>query len=69
MSIKKPAIPGTGNLPLDIARVVEPLKANVELITGARPGAVSLQPLPATATLSDVITQLNLVLSRIEHTG
>lgn len=67
--MRKPAIPGTGTLPLDIARVVEPLKANVELITGARPGAVSIDPLPATATTAQIITQLNLILSRIEHSG
>jgi hypothetical protein len=67
--MRKPAIPGTSTLPLDIARVVEPLKANVELITGARPGAVSLDPLPATATTAQIITQLNLILSRIEHSG
>lgn len=67
--MRKPAIPGTGNLALDIARVVEPLKANVELITGARPGAVSIDPLPATATLADVVVQLNKILSRIEHSG
>jgi len=67
--MRKPSIPATGSLPLDIARVVEPLKANVELITGARPGAVSLAPLPTTATLADVINQVNLLLSRIEHSG
>ena len=67
--MRKPAIPGTATLPLDIARVVEPLKANVELITGARPGAVSIDPLPATATTAQSITQLNLILSRIEHSG
>lgn len=67
--MRKPSIPPTSNLALDIARVVEPLKQNVELITGARPGAVSLDPLPTTATLSDVITQLNKILSRIEHSG
>jgi hypothetical protein len=56
-------------LPLDIARVVEPMKQNIELLTGSRPGAVSIEPLPATATLDDCITQLNLILSRIEHSG
>ncbi len=67
--MRKPSIPATGNLSQELARVIEPLKANVELITGARPGAVSIDPLPATATLSDVITQVNLILSRIEHSG
>lgn len=67
--MRKPSIPATSTLPLDIARVVEPLKANVELITGARPGAVTINPLPTTATTAQIITQLNLILSRIEHSG
>jgi hypothetical protein len=67
--MRKPAIPPTSMLPLDVARVVEPMKQNIELLTGARPGAVSIDPLPETATLADCITQLNLILSRIEHSG
>lgn len=65
----KPSIPGTGSLQREIAMFIEPIKANVELITGARPGAVSIAPLPDTATLADVIVQLNKILSRIEHSG
>lgn len=67
--MRKPAIPPTSLLPLDIARVVEPMKQNIEMVTGARPGSVSISPLPATATLADCINQLNLILSRIEHSG
>ena len=67
--MRKPAIPPTSLLPLDIARVVEPMKQNIEMVTGARPGAVSISPLPATATLDVCINQLNLILSRIEHSG
>lgn len=65
----KPSIPGTGSLPRELGVFIEPIKANIELITGARPGAVSLDPLPSTATLADVIVQLNKILSRIEHSG
>lgn len=67
--MRKPSIPPTSLLPLEIARVVEPMKQNIELVTGARPGAVSISPLPPTATLADCISQLNLILSRIEHSG
>lgn len=67
--MKKPAIPPTSSLPLDIARVVEPMKQNVEIMTGARPGSTALSPLPTTATLAQVITQLNLILSRIDRSG
>ena len=65
----KPSIPGTSTLQREIGMFIEPMKANIELITGARPGAVSIDPLPATATLADCITQLNKILSRIEHSG
>jgi len=67
--MKKPAIPGTGNLPQNLAQVIEPLKANVELITGARPGSVSLTPLGTDASLSDVISKVNQILSRINQSG
>lgn len=65
----KPSIPGTGSLPRELAIFIEPIKQNIELVTGARPGAVTIDPLPPTATLSDVIIQLNKILSRIEHSG
>lgn len=65
----KPSIPGTGSLQREIGMFIEPIKQNIEMITGARPGAVSIDPLPATATLADVIVQLNKILSRIEHSG
>lgn len=67
--MKKPAIPGTGNLSQDLAQVIEPLKANVELITGARPGLTSLTPLGTDAALSDVISKVNQILSRINQSG
>jgi hypothetical protein len=67
--MKKPAIPGIGALTPEMARVLEPVKANIEIITGARPGSTSIAPLQADATLAQVITQLNLILSRIEHSG
>lgn len=67
--MKKPAIPPTSTLPLEIARVVEPIKANIEIMSGARPGSSALSNLPATATLSDVIVQLNKILSRINQAG
>lgn len=67
--MKKPAIPSTANLPPEVARVVEPLKANVELITGSRPGFTSLASVASDATLADVITKVNQILSRINQSG
>lgn len=67
--MRKPSIPSTSNLPPEVARVLEPLKANVELITGSRPGSVSLPSLATDATLADVITKVNQILSRINQSG
>jgi len=67
--MKKPSIPATSSLPPELGRIIEPLKANIEMITGSRPGSVALSPLPAAATLPQVVTQLNLILSRIQQSG
>lgn len=67
--MKKPSIPPTGSLPQLIAQVVEPMKQNIEMITGARAGSTSLAPLPSNASLADVITKINAILSRINQSG
>jgi hypothetical protein len=67
--MKKPAIPTTTGLPQDVARLIDALKQNVELITSARPGMTDVAQLPATATLDDVIAKVNEILSRINHSG
>lgn len=65
----KPSIPGTSNLPQNIAQVIEPLKINVELITGSRPGSIELPDLSTSASLAEVITKVNQILSRINQNG
>jgi hypothetical protein len=67
--MKKPAIPATIGLPAELARVLEPLKQNVELMTGARPGMTNVTQLPTTAALSDVIAKVNEILSRLNQSG
>ena len=67
--MKKAAIPGTASLPQDLARVIEPIKQNIEIITGARPGVTEVQPLPSTASLSQVISKVNELISRINQSG
>lgn len=67
--MKKPAIPGTGSLPVELSRIIEPIKQNVELMTGARPGSAELAPLPANASLADVVAKVNQLISRIDQSG
>lgn len=67
--MKKPAIPGTGSLPPEVARILEPIKQNVEMINGARPGSTPLTALPSTASLADVIAVVNQIISRVDQSG
>lgn len=67
--MKKPAIPTTSSLPVEMARLLEPMKQNIELITGARPGMDAVQPLDSTATTAQIITKINEILSRLNQSG
>ena len=67
--MKKPSIPGTSSLSQELARILEPIKQNIEVITGARPGVSEIQPLASTASLSDVISKVNELISRINQSG
>jgi hypothetical protein len=67
--MRKPGIPGTGSLPAEISRVLEPIKQNVEMITGARPGSEALPTLATTATLEEVIAKVNALISRVDQSG
>lgn len=67
--MKKPSIPATGSLSQELARVLEPMKANIEIITGARPGVDPINQLATGASLSDVISKVNEIISRINQSG
>ena len=67
--MKKPAIPSTHTLPADLARIIEPIKQNVELMNGVRSGSPVLAALPADASLADVINTVNVLISRLDQTG
>lgn len=65
--IKKPSIPPTSSLSPELARVLGPMKENIELITGVRGGAVA--PLAGTATTVEIIAKINEIITRINSTG
>lgn len=67
--MKKPAIPPTSTLDPKLSSLLEPIKQNIEAITGARPGSVAITSLASTASLADVITAVNKLLSRINQSG
>jgi hypothetical protein len=67
--MKKSAIPSVLSLDQELARVLEPIKNNLEIITGARPGTKEITKLATTATLTDVIAKVNEVVARLNQNG
>lgn len=61
--VLKPAIPPTTDLPYEFLKVLDPIKENIETITGRRGGRI--ETLPADATLEQTVARLNLVISRL----
>jgi hypothetical protein len=62
----KPAIPvvNTGQFELDL--FASTVKQSLDAITAQARNVERLQPLPATATLADVITRLNAITARLQ---
>lgn len=63
----KPAIPPvrTGNTPVDLAHAA--VKQTLDSITGQARNAQRLDPLPATATLADVVARVNLIQDLLQR--
>ena len=67
MTIKKPQIPSAAMLPTELARIVGPLKENIEIITGARGG--ELTQLATTATNAEIIQAINAIIVKLNASG
>lgn len=63
--IKKPAIPAISVADRRLETVLNPIKQNIELITGVRGGR--LEPLSDGATLQDVIAKVNVIIERLNQ--
>lgn len=50
-----------------LARILEPLKANVEILTGTRGG--ELQTIATDATTEDIINAINTIIARLNASG
>ena len=57
--MKKPGIPDMQGLPTETARVVGPIRENLEFLLGRR--GLKLPVLGPTATLADVINQMERI--------
>lgn len=67
MANKKPSIPTVSSLPQELARILQPMKENIDLLTGVQTGG--LRQLDATATLTDAIMKINEVIARLNQAG
>lgn len=65
--VKKPAIPAMQGAGLDrrVIDLINPIKQNIELLTGVRGGRI--EQLDNTASLDDVIDKLNEVIARLNY--
>ena len=66
---RKPAIPSTQTLPPDLARIIAPIKENVEILTGVRHGTAPLSQIPTNASLNQIIAAINAIIIRLNATG
>jgi hypothetical protein len=62
--MRKPAIPSTLSIPdRQIATVLNPIKENIEILTGVREGPLTL--LQTDATLAQTISKINEIINRL----
>lgn len=64
--MKKAAIPTVRTGQPDVDRAFDAIKQNLDSITGQARNAQRLAPLPANATLTEVVTRLNLLTERLQ---
>lgn len=70
MAVKKPAIPPTSHLPMELQRVLNPIRENLELLTGVRPGTPPIERVnPDTVTLPELAAKMNEVIARLNQRG
>lgn len=64
--MSKAAIPAVLTGKPDLDRALSSMKQNIDEITAQARNVEKLEPLPATATLADVIERLNAVVARLQ---
>lgn len=62
----KAAIPVVRTQKADLDLAMSAIKQNLDAITGQSRNAQKFSPLPATATLADVIERLNVIVARLQ---
>jgi hypothetical protein len=64
--MSKAAIPAVLTGKPDVDRALSSMKQNIDEITGQSRNVTRLEPLASTATLQEVIAQLNAVVARLQ---
>ena len=64
--MSKSAVPTYNSQDQALNLTLSALKQNVDELTGQSRNTPNLSPLPATASLADVIAQLNRIVARLE---
>lgn len=64
--MSKPGIPRVAALRPDVDQAFSAIKQTLDEITGQARNVDRLEPLPSTATLAQVITRLNEIVTRIQ---
>lgn len=62
----KAAIPAVLTGKPDLDRALSSMKQNIDEITAQARNVEKLEPLPATASLADVIARLNAIVARLQ---
>lgn len=65
--LRKPGIPSIQSIPAEIAVVLRPMKENIELLTGARGGAIV--QLQVNATTVQIVSKINEIIARLNQAG
>ncbi|MEY3766923.1 MAG: hypothetical protein RLZ03_1883 [Pseudomonadota bacterium] len=64
--MKKAAIPTVRTGQPDVDRAFDAIKQNLDAITGQARNVQRVPPLPANATLAEVITRINMLTERLQ---
>lgn len=64
--MSKAAIPAVRTGKPDLDRALSSMKQNIDELTAQARNVERLEPLPATASLADVIERLNAVVARLQ---
>lgn len=64
--MKKAAIPAVRTGQPEMDRALAAIKQNLDAITGQARNVDKIDPLPANASLADVVARLNLIVERLQ---